>query len=174
MREQYHKTLKSATGIAGLWYDNLLRMNRNHCKFAVTTPLEGRKVMTSRKILVMDDEEIIREVSQQLLVFHGYSPFFAEDGAQAVILYEEAIKQGEPFDAVILDLTVPGGMGGLEALKKIQEIDPGVKAIVSSGLTNDPIINVYHEYGFSGVILKPYRVKDIGEVLNHVISGLSQ
>jgi two-component system cell cycle sensor histidine kinase/response regulator CckA len=91
---------------------------------------------------------------------HGFAT-----GAEAIEQYGEAKKAGQPFDAVILDLTIPGGIGGKETIKKLLEIDPGVKAIVSSGYATDPIISEYKEYGFSAVVTKPYNVAQIEKVL---------
>jgi PAS domain S-box-containing protein len=121
------------------------------------------------RVLFMDDEEIIREVACEILSFLGYGVTLASNGAEAVEEYRMAMESGEPFDAVIMDLTVPGGMGGKEAMKKLREIDGGVKGIVSSGYCNDPILSHYREYGFSAVVVKPYNIKQMGEVMREVI-----
>ncbi|HQO02645.1 MAG TPA: response regulator, partial [Spirochaetota bacterium] len=80
-----------------------------------------------------------------------------------------ARETGDPFDLVIMDLTVPGKMGGLEAVKKLREIDSGIRAIVSSGYSNDPILSDFGRYGFSGVIVKPFRVEDLGLALKKIL-----
>jgi PAS domain S-box-containing protein len=121
------------------------------------------------KILLMDDEEDVRKTTGDVLKRLGYRVQFAEDGEQAIEMYEQARTSGQPFDAVIMDLTVPGGMGGMEALSKLIAIDPKVKAIVSSGYSNDPIMADYQKYGFRGVVTKPYRIKDLGETLHNVL-----
>ena len=104
------------------------------------------------KILVMDDEEFIREVAIHMLGKIGYEVAVADDGNQAVEMYRQAQKSGEPFDTVIMDLTVPGGMGGKEAIQKLKKLDPKVKALVSSGYSNDPIMSNFRDYGFQGVV----------------------
>ncbi|MDI6791555.1 MAG: PAS domain S-box protein [bacterium] len=123
------------------------------------------------KILLMDDEEDVREATGWLLKGLGYEVEFAGDGAEAVDLYNEARKVGRPFGGVILDLTIPGGMGGKETMQKLVEIDPEVKVIVSSGYSNDPIMADFEEYGFSGVAAKPYDIRKLSEVLYNVIGS---
>jgi len=85
-------------------------------------------------------------------------------------MYEEALKSGESFDMVILDLTVPGGMGGQEAIQKLIKLNPNIKALVSSGYSNDPIMANYKVYGFQGVIVKPYQIQQMSEVLQMLLS----
>jgi len=121
------------------------------------------------KILVMDDEEIIRELSRDMLTALGYVGDYVKEGGEAVEFYQRALNEGRPYDAVIMDLTVPGGMGGKEAVEKILRIDPDVKAIVSSGYANDPIMADYRRYGFIGVVPKPYRISDLSRTLKQVI-----
>jgi CheY-like chemotaxis protein len=123
------------------------------------------------KILIMDDEDMIREITGELLQNLGYQVEFAKNGSEAIDLYREAHDHGKPFDAVILDLTIPGGMGGKEAIKGLLEIDPKIKAIVSSGYSNDPIMAEFREYGFNGVIIKPYRLTELSQTLQDVLAG---
>ena len=118
------------------------------------------------KVLVMDDEEAILEIVGDILAYHGFTVDFARDGEEALCLYQE-----RRYDAVILDLTVPGGMGGQEAMRELLRIDPAVRAIVSSGYSNDPIMSDYGQYGFKNVIAKPYDLEELGEVLRSVIGG---
>jgi CheY-like chemotaxis protein len=117
----------------------------------------------------MDDEEDIRQTTGDVLKRLGYTVQFAGDGSRAIELHQDAWDAGTPFDAVIMDLTIPGGMGGDEAFKRLQAIDPNVRAILSSGHMNNPIVAEYKKYGFSGVVTKPYRVRDVGEILHAVI-----
>jgi len=123
------------------------------------------------KVLVMDDEEFIRDTAGQMLRFMGYEVELAKNGAEMIELYEKAKESGHPFDAVIMDLTVQGGMGGEEAISKLRKVDPEVKAIVSSGYSTDAIMADFERAGFDGVIVKPYEVEELGEALHKVIEG---
>lgn len=126
---------------------------------------EERPKTGGGRILVMDDEEIVREVAGRMLRAMGYEVGFAKDGAEAIALYREAWAAGQPFDAVILDLTVPGGMGGKEAVRKLIEIEPHVKAIASSGYSSDLIMADFGRYGFCDVLVKPYQMAELSSVL---------
>jgi len=130
---------------------------------------EKEIIIGKGRILLMDDEAIVRDVSGAMLKYIGYEVDFAKNGMETIELYRKAKKSGSPFDVVILDLTIPGGMGGKEAIKKLIKIDPGIKAIVSSGYSDDPIMSNFREYGFSGVLLKPYIIQELSEVLYKVM-----
>jgi len=121
------------------------------------------------RILLMDDEQIILDVTLEVLRFLGYDVVFARDGAAAVDLYKKATADGQPFDLVILDLTIPDGMSGQEAMERLREFDPAVKAVVSSGYSNDPVMQDYTSYGFSGKLTKPYRITEIKRILEEQI-----
>lgn len=131
-------------------------------------PVPGRG-----KILVMDDEQIIRHLAEEMLATLGYEGHFASEGAEAIQLYKSAKESGKPYDAVIMDLTVPGGMGGKEAIEKLLVFDPQVKAIVSSGYANDPVMADYAKHGFRGVVAKPYRIQELSRTLRQVVEGTS-
>ncbi|NQT59704.1 MAG: response regulator [Bacteroidetes bacterium] len=120
-------------------------------------------------ILVMDDEKVVRDIVALLLGRIGYSVETVEDGHQALTRYREMMEQGKSFAAVIMDLTIPGGIGGKDAVKNILEIDPNAKVIVSSGYTDDPIMANYADYGFKGVAAKPYTLTKLRETLNKVL-----
>ena len=122
-------------------------------------------------ILFMDDEPSIRRATARALVLMGHRVDEAVDGAEAVRLYRERSEAGEPYDAIVLDLTVPGGMGGSDAFAAIREIDPGVCAIVSSGYSSDPVMATAREHGFAGVLPKPYTPSDLLAVLAQVFAG---
>jgi CheY-like chemotaxis protein len=123
------------------------------------------------KILIMDDEDMIRDVTGRMLIRLGYEVAFARDGLEAIAAYTEARNSGKPFDLVMMDLTVRDGMGGKEALQQIRLIDPGVKAIVSSGHANDPIMSDYALNGFMGAVAKPYTMKMLGEALQQILGN---
>ena len=117
------------------------------------------------RILIMDDEETVRQVAGEMMRRLGYTAEEAADGQEAITKYLEARDSEEPFDAVMFDLTVPGGMGGKEAFARLLEMDPGVRAIVSSGYSNDPIMANFKEFGFRGAIAKPYNIHEFERVL---------
>ncbi len=116
-------------------------------------------------ILVMDDEEAVLEVVREMLKLMGYEVRVAKEGREAIKLYKEAMDTGKPFDLVILDLTVSSGMGGQDTIKELIRIDPNVKAIISTGYSNDPIVSKYWEYGFKDVIIKPYTLSELSNKL---------
>jgi len=133
--------------------------------------VEEKLTMGAGRILVIDDDDMIRELVSDMLENIGYEPTLAVDGAQAVEIYKKAKESGYTFDAVIVDLTIPGGMGGKEAIRELKEIDPEIKAVVSSGYSTDPIMANFREYGFSDVIAKPYKSKKLSEVLHRVMNN---
>jgi PAS domain S-box-containing protein len=132
-------------------------------------PMEGVPFSGRGKVLVLDDDEMIRDLLSSMLSSFGYEVEAVTDGSEAIEVYKKAREEGCPFGAVIVDLTIPGGMGGKETIKKLIEIDPEIKAIVSSGYSNDPIMADCRKYGFSGIIAKPYKVEEISKILKEVI-----
>ena len=121
------------------------------------------------KVLLVDDEEIILDVSREVLRFLGYDAAFAKEGGAAIELYKQGRESGQPFDLVIIDLTIPEGLGGQETIEKLRSYDPDVKAVVSSGYTNDPVMQEYAKYGFSGRLTKPYRINEMRVLLESMI-----
>ncbi len=121
------------------------------------------------KVLVMDDEEVIREVTLQMLKKNDYKTVVVENGRQAIEKYKQALDAGEPFDIAIMDLTIPGGMGGQEAIKDILALDPQAKAIVSSGYADDPVMANFSDYGFMDMIKKPYTINQLLKALHRIM-----
>ena len=121
------------------------------------------------KILLMDDEQIILDVTHEVLTFLGYTVVFANEGTAAIELYKKETASGHPFDLVILDLSIPEGMNGRETMEKLREYDPDVRAIVSSGYSNDPVMENFTSYGFSGRLTKPYRISQIKSLLDEMM-----
>jgi PAS domain S-box-containing protein len=121
------------------------------------------------RVLVMDDEEIIRNMLESMLKHINYQVVLTENGEEALARYQAAHRAGEPIDVVIMDLTIRGGMGGQEAAGKILEIDPAARIIVSSGYSNDPIMASYRDYGFCAAISKPFQLQDLLRVLQQAL-----
>ncbi|HAV62204.1 MAG TPA: hypothetical protein DCY13_07540 [Verrucomicrobiales bacterium] len=122
------------------------------------------------RILIMDDEADVRLVATDMLELMGYEVDTTPDGAQALQLYNTAKRIGKPYAAVIFDLTVPAGMGGKEAIVKLREIDPGAKAIVSSGYSYDPVMANFQEHGFDAVVPKPYKPEELARTLKNLLA----
>lgn len=132
--------------------------------------IPGATLVGRGRVLVMDDEGAVREVLEGMLAHLGYETSGAAHGAQAIEVYQEARRQGRPFDLVVLDLTIRGGMGGKEALQQLLRIDPGAKIVASSGYSNDPAMSRPEECGFLAVLPKPYRLSDVERVLRGLAS----
>jgi two-component system cell cycle sensor histidine kinase/response regulator CckA len=122
------------------------------------------------RVLVMDDEADILMLVREMLELTGYEVEVAADGSEALKRYMAAKNANNPFSVVIMDLTVPQGMGGKEAIRRLKELDPEAKAIVSSGYSYDPVMASYRDFGFSGVIPKPYIMEDLSRIVEEVIS----
>jgi PAS domain S-box-containing protein len=123
------------------------------------------------RVLLMDDEDLIRMSAQRLLETCGYQVDSAADGAEAVAVYREARDSDHPVDVAVLDLTVPGGMGGVACFERLAEIDRDVRAIVCSGDARDPIMAAYDLNGFRAALRKPYTIDDIREAIDRVLAG---
>ncbi|MCC7154529.1 MAG: response regulator [Bryobacterales bacterium] len=121
------------------------------------------------RLLVMDDEEQLRILLERVLTTLGYEVETAADGAEAVSLYEAAKAAGRSFDAVLLDVTVAGGMGGIEAAEQIKQCDPSARLIVSSGYSDSPVMSQYQHYGFDAVLPKPWKAVELREVFRRVL-----
>ena len=161
-----HITLESRLGVGTTFHLYLPASDKMVPEKEKVMPIRGRG-----RILVMDDDTPLLTMVGRMLKRLGYESESAKDGAEAIRMYKEAHESGNPYDAVILDLTVPGGMGGKDAVRELAEIDPDLKAIVSSGYSDDPILSNFQEYGFKGAIPKPFGSSSLGTVLHEVFKG---
>ncbi len=139
-------------------------------KEVMDKPIAAAASSRSGIVLVMDDEPVIRDVAGKLIVALGHTVAFATCGEEAVEKYEKARQAGKAYDVVILDLTIRGGMGGAETVRKLKEMDDNVMAVVSSGYSDDAVISHYRDHGFKAFLKKPYNVDDLGRVLNTLLS----
>ncbi len=119
----------------------------------------------------MDDDDMVRQVLGKMLTKLNYEVQFARHGEEAISLFERAMGDGQPFRAVILDLTIPGGMGGKDAVRVMRRLNPSVKALVSSGYSDDPVMADFNNYGFDGVLVKPYKLQQLSQLLAEVLSS---
>ena len=117
----------------------------------------------------MDDEAPLAKVLKRILEKLGYESESVADGQSALDAYEKALKACKPYDAVIMDLTIPGGMGGKEAMSKLLALDPEAKALVSSGYSDDTVVAEFRKHGFGGTLTKPYNLADVSEALRKLL-----
>ena len=134
-----------------------------------TSGTETLKISNGR-VLLMDDEDMIRNIAGLMLMRLSYESEASQEGAEAINIYRQAMDCQCPFDAVILDLNVKEGLGGLDTIKTLKTIDPQVKAIISSGFSNDPAMMRFKEYGFTGTLPKPYKMADIKDELHKLMA----
>ena len=141
-------------------------------KVAPPVPQEGRSVMEplQGRVLFMDDEEPIRTMVEVLLGRLGLTVTTVPDGAELLREFSAARADGRPYDVVMMDLTVPGGMGGREAMQELLKLDPTVRAIVSSGYSGDPILANFRSHGFCGIVPKPYRLADLASAVRTALN----
>ncbi|MGV1098595.1 ATP-binding protein [Thiovibrio sp. JS02] len=130
-----------------------------------------KKAAGQARILVMDDDEMIRAITRDVLEHLGYTVILAADGRETLRLYRAHLEAGTPIDLVIMDLTIPGGMGGKEAIRELLAFAPHAKVIVASGYSNDPVMSNYREYGFAAMLSKPFNVGDLSMEIDRVLAG---
>jgi PAS domain S-box-containing protein len=160
-RHRGHITVKSEPGAGASFFIYLPASNQ------VAAPLlpPADIALGQGKILVVDDDALLRQGVGDLLEYLGYACGFARDGVEAIALYQASYEAGEPFTAVIMDLTIPGGMGGKEAVQQLLQLDPQARVIVASGYSDDPVMSSYQEFGFCGVLCKPFELADLSAAL---------
>ncbi len=190
--DPYYTTKKGSSGLGLATVHSIVRRHRGHIEvhsemghgavFNIWLPAAEGEVVKKEapvapkpqsltgRVLVMDDEDCIRRMIVMMLRRLGLDPVGVVDGTEAIRVYQEARAEGKPFALAIMDLTVPGGMGGREAMEELLRIDPGIKAIVSSGYSNDLVMANYRDYGFSGMVAKPYEVEELMECVGRILS----
>jgi CheY-like chemotaxis protein len=138
-------------------------------KSAPAQPERGHEKPKLKRVLLMDDEEMLRFLAREMLTRLGYEAELAQNGDEAVARYKAAKDAGEPFAAVVLDMTVPNGMGGQGTVLALREMDPLVKAVACTGHLEDPVMSNPRDYGFSAVLAKPFVKKDLGDTLENLL-----
>ncbi|HSV96863.1 MAG TPA: 7TM diverse intracellular signaling domain-containing protein [Spirochaetota bacterium] len=164
-----HIDVESNEGV-GSTFNVYLRASEIDGIPAEATPASMAPRRRAGRIMVMDDEECILDLAVNMLGNFGYEVTVVRNGGEALQSYRRAMEEGKRFDAVIMDLTIPGGMGGREALVKLKSVDPDVVAIVSSGYSNDPVMANFRAHGFRGVLAKPYTIEDMIQAIDEVTS----
>ncbi|OPY69524.1 MAG: Blue-light-activated protein [Syntrophorhabdaceae bacterium PtaU1.Bin034] len=169
-------TVESETGKGTTFHIYLPAVTEEAHQEAADAAQSSGEIQTGRggkgKLLFMDDDEGVRDVIVEILIHLGYDVQFARDGLEAIEQYRAASKSGRPFDVVIADLTVPEGMGGKELIKQLHKIDPRVRAIISSGYSNDPVLDNFRKHGFQGVVAKPYKIEELCTILEEVMNNV--
>ncbi len=160
-------TVESTVG-KGTAFDIFLPASNNTLASDMENTAPAADALRGR-ILIMDDESFIRDLLGRLFGHFGYEVDFAENGERALTVYQEALAKGNRFDVVIMDLVIPGGMGGRETIQRLLKIDPGACAIVSSGYSNDPIMADYQKFGFAAAVAKPYKNEELRTVVQKLL-----
>ncbi|MBN2156502.1 MAG: GAF domain-containing protein [Candidatus Lokiarchaeota archaeon] len=167
-----HITVKSVVGVGSTFSVFIPAISKILLKEVGT--MADNLVYGTGNILLMDDEEIIRKVAKRMMEKLGYTVTTTIDGNETVDAYRTALKSGNLYDLVVLDLTIPGGMGGRETIKQLKKLNPNVKAVVSSGYSVDPVMSEFRKYGFQGIIAKPYKIEDFSKVLDSVMNSINR
>ncbi|WP_407307699.1 PAS domain S-box protein [Desulfosporosinus sp. SB140] len=163
-------TVQSSLGNGAIFNICLQAVDSGTPSLSQSTSQEDVKFGSGEKILVMDDEANVREITGAMLAHLGFRSDFAQDGKEMLFLYQNALVLGTPYIAVIMDLTVPGGLGGKDAIRELLTIDVNARAIVASGYSDDLVMSKYADYGFCGCLRKPYLLEELGQSLQRVLS----
>ncbi|HOD75141.1 MAG TPA: PAS domain S-box protein [Syntrophorhabdaceae bacterium] len=163
-----HITLDSEPG-SGTTFFIYLKASRRRAPSVVRSVRDNRITTVRARILHMDDEAMILKTTKEMLEGLGYDVACAADGREAIARFREAAAAGTPFDVVLLDITVPGGLGGKGTMRELVAIDPGVRVIVSSGYSNDPVLADHRKHGFKGVLAKPCLMSELDEIIRRVL-----
>ena len=127
--------------------------------------------LSGKRILLMDDDTMVLDIASRMLNHLGYDTSKVKDGVEAVNIYQKELEKGQPFDAVILDLKIKGGMGGEQTIEKLLELDPSVIALVSSGNTGGLSLSNLRQIGFKGIVEKPYNIDELKEKLSYILEN---
>ncbi|HLP06617.1 MAG TPA: ATP-binding protein [Opitutaceae bacterium] len=169
-KHQGHVTVSSKLG-EGTSFQIWLPAAQTAAQKPAEPAAPAMKTVLSGRALVLDDEESIRRLSAAMLTRLGLEPTAVADGTEAIRAYATAREEGRPFAVVILDLTIPGGLGGEDTLRELLKIDPAVCAVVSSGYSNNPVLSDHRAYGFKGMVSKPYELADLALVLEQLLGA---
>jgi len=162
VRHHGHVTAKSEVGVGSSFFIYLPASDKG-LSLPADTESDPPTQVKKLRVMVMDDEEMVRDIAESMLTNLGHQVILAENGTEAVQLFREA---KEPIDLVIMDLTIPGGMGGKEAVQGILALDSTAKVLVSSGYSEDPVMANFRDYGFSGAMVKPYTLEELSQTIN--------
>ena len=160
-------TVKSTPG-EGTAFNIYLPLSKEK-SLVTASHFEVPELPENTKVLVMDDDELVRDIATEMLTHLGCEIVPALNGEEAVDLFRQAKSNGHPFDLVIMDLTIPGGMGGQEAVTHVLKEDSAAKVVVASGYSTNPVLANYRDYGFSAAIAKPFQIKDLAEVIKGLL-----
>ncbi len=165
-----HITVESLAGQGSVFTIYLPRAREDAATARAAKPASGPRP-EARRVLVVDDEDMVRRIVRAMLERLGHEVDTAGDGETALEMYEKAMKAGRRYDLVIMDLTIPGGMGGKEAIGKLLKLDPDARAIVSSGYSNDPVMAAYRDHGFAAAVIKPFQIEELRQAVEKALGA---
>ena len=165
-----HVSVESAVSVGTTFTLHLPALKKAPCREMRNDRKAAPASPSSRlHVLVLDDEEAICDVCEAILMRHGYDVSTARNGEEAILKCNERLKEGKPFDVALMDLVLPGGMGGEVAVRHLRKLDPKIKTIVCSGYSNHPVMANYQQYGFDAVLPKPYPFEKLLQKMNELL-----